>query len=170
MSRLPRPVVPHATLPGVFAVHMRLGVALISELDVEAVREYVWHIRSKKEPYARTRTGGISRMSLHRLVANRMGLATGDIIDHVNGDRLDCRRENPRAATCAQNSWNAKLKRTNKSGIKGVCWSVQAKKWTVRVGVAPRRVFLGRYSTLTEAGAVASAARERLHGEFARHA
>ena len=55
---------------------------------------------------------------LHRLV---MGDPIGQLVDHIDGDSLNCRRGNLRACTNAQNLQNRRgATRVNSTGIRGV--------------------------------------------------
>lgn len=74
-----------------------------------------------------------------------------------------------RAANRSQNRQNSSLPRNNTSGIKGVSWSARSSKWQAQCMANGRRYSLGYYLTIQEAGAAVQVARERLHGEFARH-
>ena len=92
-----------------------------------------------------------------------------EYIDHENRVRTDNRPENLRVATAAENQANAKTPRNNTSGIKGVCYHKGQKAWMASFRLNGKDVYLGCYSTREEAGAVVQAAREKAHGEFARH-
>lgn len=50
----------------------------------------------------------------------------------------------------------------NTSGVTGVCWNVESKKWIARIGTNGERKYLGRFSTLDEAKAAYSLAKSRL--------
>lgn len=54
-------------------------------------------------------------------------------IDHINGNRADNRFENLREATRSENAKNTKRRSDNTSGISGVSWHSQRKKWVVRI-------------------------------------
>jgi len=90
-------------------------------------------------------------------------------IDHINGDKLDNRIENLRAATVGQNQHNRKTNANNTSGYKGVSWSKAQKKWTTRITLERKNIHLGYFSNLEEAAEVVRKAREELHGDFANH-
>ena len=62
---------------------------------------------------------GCNGKLLHREI---LGLGPKDNIDvdHVNGDTLDCRRENLRAVSTMTNSRNRRLNRNNSTGLSGV--------------------------------------------------
>jgi hypothetical protein len=55
-------------------------------------------------------------------------------VDHINGNRLDNRWNNLRAATSIVNNRNARKRNDNTSGITGVCWSKKRKYWLASIG------------------------------------
>jgi hypothetical protein len=89
-------------------------------------------------------------------------------VDHIDGDRLNNRWANLRPATNGQNLWNAKRRADNRSGVKGVSWDAQQKKWAANITINRKLRRLGRFSSVAEAAEVVNAERIRLHGEFAR--
>jgi hypothetical protein len=89
-------------------------------------------------------------------------------IDHRNGNRLDNRWSNLRAASNGQNIHNSKLRRDNTSGVKGVCWDIEAKKWSAQLAIGKRQRRIGRFSTIEAATKAINKARLELHGAFAR--
>ena len=90
-------------------------------------------------------------------------------IDHINGDKLDNRIENLRAATVGQNQHNRKTNANNTSGYKGVCWNKAQKKWVARITLERKNIHLGYFANVEEASEVVRKAREELHGSFANH-
>ena len=91
------------------------------------------------------------------------------MIDHIDGDILNNRVENLRAATVRQNGANRKRGTNNSSGVKNVSWCKTARKWTVMVQKNKMQHYFGRYESLAEAADVARQARLKLLGEFTRH-
>jgi hypothetical protein len=106
---------------------------------------------------------------VHRIVWVMHGRPAAPFIDHINGDKLDNRIENLRAADYWINNRNAKLSKRNTSGIKGVSWSKRENAW---VGSVWCRQIIYRTAKFTNKEDCATAVRElriELHGEFARH-
>lgn len=91
-------------------------------------------------------------------------------IDHIDGNTSNNRIENLRAATNTENLQNMKLCPTNTSGSKNVSWDTKAKKWLVMLNVSGIRKYIGLFKDLELADLVATEARNKFHGRFARHA
>jgi hypothetical protein len=179
MIRPKRPkTIPHPTDPSLALVPLTKGYfALISAADIQAVGQRHWHVRvvEGSTPYAsravRRPDGGITTESLHRFIGSQMGLSSDALVDHRNGNGLDCRRSNLRAASTNQNAWNSRRARNNTTGIKGVSRHRtrphSPERYVARVMVGRKSVYLGTFDTIGEAAMAVAAARPALHGEFA---
>jgi hypothetical protein len=110
--------------------------------------------------------GKKSLILLHRIITNAPAALH---VDHINGDGLDNRDENLRLVTMSQNMRNRGKNSKSSSGFKGVCWDWNAQNWRASVGINGKVINLGGYSTREEAFAKACEAREKYHGEYARH-
>lgn len=107
---------------------------------------------------------------LHRLVlARKLGreLVKGEFVDHVNQNRLDCRRENLRLATKAENMQNRGKTKVNTSGYKGVSLRKDTGKYSAQIKVHGKFISLGCYLTLEEAHQAYCDAALKYHGNFA---
>ena len=89
--------------------------------------------------------------------------------DHINGDKLDNRACNLRECSPFQSAQNRCLFKNSKSGIKGVSWDREARKWRARAWMHGRAKLSGRFGRLEDAITFVKQAREQLHGEFVRH-
>lgn len=90
------------------------------------------------------------------------------IIDHKDGNRLNNRIENLRETNFNGNLRNMRIPSHNTSGIKGVGFCKQTKKWTCSIHVNNKKIWLGRYNTKEEAAKVYAEASKKYHGEFGR--
>jgi hypothetical protein len=54
-------------------------------------------------------------------------------------------------------------------GVKGVNWNKSNKQWRVRVQVNKKRIHIGDFKDLELAELVAIEARNKYHGNFAKH-
>lgn len=129
--------------------------AIVDAADAEWVNQWRWHLSEKG--YA-TRGSGIR---LHRAL---LGLVTGDEIegDHIDRNRLDCRRSNLRSLPKGKNQQNRSPREGLTSRHRGVSWSKAASKWMAKVKVGGRTVHLGVFASEEEAAAAARDGRSRL--------
>lgn len=132
--------------------------AVISEFDLEMVSRHRWCLHGRG--YAITQIDG-RKVLLHRFL---LGLQHGDQRqgDHINGDRLDNRRENLRIVTRGQNSQN--VRRGGSSRYRGVHWSTRDGGWVAQAKRSNgSSEFLGRFSSEEEAGRVAADRRAEIY-------
>jgi len=105
---------------------------------------------------------------MHRFL---MRAPKNKMVDHVNGDKLDNRRENLRLATNSENQANRRAVR-GKSNFKGVTWQKRTYDegrgyWKAQIVVQGKLHYLGKYCTDLEAAAAYNDAAVRFFGEFA---
>ena len=98
---------------------------LVSSEDYCYLSRYTWMIeRQKYTMYAKTYIyvdGQRKTIKMHRMIMSNFGLKDGQIVDHINGNGLDNRRENLRIVTSSENSLNRiNIRSDNTSGVKGV--------------------------------------------------
>lgn len=105
----------------------------------------------------------------HRIIFMMFHGYLPKVVDHINGIKNDNRIENLRAATKSQNGFNSKISKANKSGVKGVSWDKKRKKWKVQISINCKNKCIGRYDDLELAELVATEARDKYYGKFARH-
>jgi hypothetical protein len=91
------------------------------------------------------------------------------IVDHIDGNSLNNRLENLRAANYSTNQFNAALRKDNPFGIKNVRWNKRSKKWIVRIYANRKLVVLAYTDDLELAELVAIEGRDKYHGQYARH-
>ena len=122
-----------------------------------------------RKGYRETEVNGIAK-KVHRLIyeIHYGPIPPGMQIDHINGNRDDNRIDNLRLATQEQNQANMKLKVTNTSGVKGVCWNQRYGMWYARVGHNNER-HTSLHNTFFAATLWVRMIREQLHGEFVNH-
>ena len=88
-------------------------------------------------------------------------------LDHRDGNGQNNAIGNLRLASAAENSWNARIKKSNTTGFKGVLKSC-ANRFHATIRHNGKRHYLGRRKTPEEAAKTYAEAAKRLHGEFAR--
>lgn len=95
---------------------------------------------------------------LHRLIA---AAPNGADVDHINHDTLDNRRVNLRVVTRTQNCLNKRTQKNSKSGVPGVCWNKQCRKWHAHIGHQGKKHYLGLFAEFDDAVRAVSEARAR---------
>ena len=103
---------------------------------------------------------------VHRLVWVMYGNEPVPYIDHINGEKLDNRIENLRAATHSQNCMNRCQRSDNKSGVKGV--RLKKGKWYGSIMLNGKSHSAGYFIEKEDAAVAVDRLRKELHGEFAR--
>lgn len=89
-------------------------------------------------------------------------------IDHINCDKSDNRITNLRLSDRKGNVCNVGLRKDNSSGVKGVSWHRECRKWVGYVRHNGRKIYVGLFSDLSAAADAVSEMRKSLHKEFAR--
>ena len=113
---------------------------IIDAEDIEKVSQLTW--RTDKKGYiSHANKAEKGNTMLHRLIAGVND--PSDIVDHINRNRMDCRKSNLRVISPFGNSCNHKLFETNKTGYTGVYYSRHSSRYEVKVGYNNRRILLG---------------------------
>jgi hypothetical protein len=99
---------------------------------------------------------------MHRVILNA---PKGLMVDHINHDTLDNRKENLRIVTNQQNTFNQKLK-NHSSKYKGVTWNSNSEKWCARIR-HNKPIYLGLFKDEKEAGMAYNEGAKKYFGEFA---
>lgn len=145
------------------------GHDFIVDDDMAYLAELRWriadneHVGHPEGVYAKSSKGW-----LHRIVLGIQDVSSRAVLgDHIDGNTLDCRRSNLRCASPSQNQHNARRRRDNTSGTKGV--SVRANgRYRAYIKLRGRQIELGTFDTVEEAAEARRKAAEQLHGRFAR--
>lgn len=139
---------------------------IVDDNVFEAFSKYKWYAEGRNGRYCACRRIGNKIVKMHRII---LGIDNPKIaVDHINGNSLDNRSINLRTCTWAQNLRNAKLKPSNKSGYKGVCFSNKLNKFRATIKVNYKQISLGLFTCPIEAARAYNAAAILHHGEFAR--
>lgn len=102
---------------------------------------------------------------MHRVIAET---PKGKETDHINGNRLDNRKENLRVCTATENRRNVGVKKNSLTGIKGVRLETRTGRFTTRIQIGSGRLHIGTFETAKEAAEAYNEAALKYHGEYAK--
>lgn len=137
---------------------------LVSKEDVDKVKGITWYLDSYGYAISNKNIGpgrNIKR-SLHRLIINAK---EGQIVDHIDRDKLNNTTENLRFATPSENTINTGLTSRNTTGYKGV--SIGQGRYVASIVVNGESKFLGSYSNPEDAAKAYNIKAVEYFGEYA---
>lgn len=156
-------------------------VALIDKIDLESVhtvefyRGLHWKGTISSLPWRAAVKGHTTYsiatihaslcLSLHRVI---LDARVGQIVDHINGNGLDCRRENLRLTDLTGNARNKRKLKPGTSRFKGVSFHKKAQKWSAQIKAHGKKYHLGLFLNEEDAAAAYDAAAVRLFSDFAK--
>jgi hypothetical protein len=149
--------------------------ALVDDSDYAELARHRWRYNKSKLSddlgYAYTSIRG-KPVLMHRMI---MKPPLGFVVDHVNRNGLDNRRQNLRTCSRAENLRNRKTAKSNKCGLKGVYLEEFnrhgnrcSKPWRAQIKVDGTRHNLGSHETKELAYQAYCRAAKLLHGDFHR--
>jgi len=144
--------------------------ALVDDEEYKLLSKFKWHYgQYGNTGYAKriiwdkeNKKSKIVRM--HHFI---LPLQKGLMVDHINGNGIDNRKQNLRLVTKAQNMMNKKAPKNNTSGFKGVAWHKQNNRWRAYLTVHGKQISLGLYDTKKEAAKAWNLAARAYFGEYA---
>ena len=149
--------------------------AMVDEEDFARLRFWSWHVHvSDPGKLYASRTvemGGrhYSRYLHHEVLGLEIPLQKGLVVDHKNGETLDCRKSNLRVCSRSENMANTgpRLWRGKTSKYKGIYFCKRERRWIARFSWRGRHYQLGRFADEYTAVVIYNRAVCRTMGEFA---
>lgn len=146
-------------------------VALVDDEDYDTLVLHKWqackdHGGNWYAQRCRPRTSG-KLIHVHREV---LQAPDGVFVDHRDGNGLNNTKQNLRLCTNSQNSGNAKRRKDNSSGFKGVTVNKRryGHRWVAAITCQKKTFYLGTFDDPAEAARVYDSKAKELFGEFAR--
>lgn len=126
------------------------GTAAIDKCDWERVSSISWSLTGNGYAGGSTKDSERRKILLHQLILGP--LQAFQEIDHINRNKLDCRRNNLRSVTRTENHLNRDLQTNSLSSRVGVF--KKGEKFEVYLNYKGEKKYLGRYNTIEEAASI----------------
>jgi hypothetical protein len=134
--------------------------AIVDDEDYEVLSQYKWHLMANS---TKTHKYAATKMRMHRFIMNP---PKGFVVDHINGDTLDNRRQNLRICTNAQNQQNTGS-RGGTSKYKGVSFNIKSDKWLAAFQYDGVNYYCGLWDDEEDAARAVDKKRGEVCGDFA---
>lgn len=151
-------------------VHGPRPYAKVDACDFNRAIWIKWHQARTGYPAGWLRARGSRGGRLVTLHALILGRRKGYVIDHLNGDKYDCRRSNLCFRPQWQNLHNVTAYRNSTSGIRGVCAVKLGRQtmWMVRLGFDYKPIWLALCHEKEEARRIIDTGIALLYGRAIR--
>lgn len=142
----------------------------VDDEDYDFLNQYKWHLTSKgyaarRVHYPSSRKNPIAKIFLmHRIVSFA---DNGYQVDHINGDKLDNRKQNLRLCSNSQNHMNKGVQSNSTTGYKGVSFERSINRYRAYLNLNGKRYNLKTFKTPEEAAQAYNTKAKELFGEFA---
>jgi hypothetical protein len=140
---------------------------LVDDDDYERLSQWKWSANGngyavRNERYEPKK---YRKQYLHRAIMNAK---PGEIVDHINGNTLDNRKDNLRICDLRGNAQNSRGKKRMYSQYKGVSFDKRRQKWVAQISVDTKNVSLGGFTVELDAALAYNKAATEHYGEFAQ--
>lgn len=142
------------------------AMVFIDEVDFEKVSKITWYPHSAGYAVGHLpspKKGIYPKVLMHRYIMN----VSDDIqVDHINGNKLDNRRENLRLVNPVLNAMNSKRPKHNTTGYKGVTFVKDKNKFKAQITIGRKNKHLGYFNNPKKAHEAYVAYGKKLFGDY----
>lgn len=137
------------------------AVTYIDENDYEKISKYSWWLSNN---YIHGSVNN-KKVRLSRFILNYTG---NDVVDHINGNTLDNRKQNLRIITRKQNSMNKKSRVNSTSKYLGISYYKRINKWVSEIRIDGKKICIGQFINEIDAAKARDKVAFEHFGEYAR--
>lgn len=135
----------------------------VSDEDYGRVSIFKWWEGGNRK-YLRGYVDG-KRIYLSRFIMNP---ENNEVVDHINGDIYDNRRDNLRVCSQSENTKNRSKNKNNTTGYKGVSLDKRYGKYRAQIAINGKYTGIGYFTTGLEAAKRYDEYAKKYHGQFAK--
>ena len=140
--------------------------------DYDKIKDYCWH--KNVSGYIVTTINNDICLYMHVYLMdknkyknkNSNKIKNKIIVDHIDRDKINNRKNNLRICRQYENSINRSIQSNNTSGIVGVNWDSRVKKWRAYIGYDKQSVELGHFNNIEDAIEARFKAEREHHKEY----
>ena len=133
--------------------------------DYDKIYPYMWYINDNG--YLIASVPLINKhIRMHRLIMNVIDAGYDTYVDHRDHNTKNNRKNNLRVCSPSNNAMNQKLKINNNTGVTGVYWDNERRKWMATIMVDYKNIYLGRFPSFDEAFEARRKAEDKYFGEW----
>jgi hypothetical protein len=124
------------------------GRATIDAEDIDKIKDITWWIGDGKV------SGKIKgkNIALHHIIKDFIYVPENKlVVDHIDRNFLNNKKENLRIVSQKINSCNTKIPKNNTSGTVGVIWDKFTDSWKASIMVNRKNINLGRFKNIQDA-------------------
>ena len=133
---------------------------LFDKIDADLIKSRGWHMNVKGYVCGKEKR---RERPLHKLLIKS---DSGFDIDHINRNKMDCRRSNLRVCTHHENCINQSLRKTSTTGFIGVSFSKKSRKYESYIHHNGYKLCLGFFLSPQEAAIHRDAAASAIFGKY----
>lgn len=140
-------------------------ILLYSPEDDELIKSHEWKVNRDFYPFTTINIDGKNFIKkCHRMIMNVNDPSV--IVDHINGDELDVRRENLRIATVTENGRNKAKAFGTKYKFKGI--GTKRGRYTANISVNGKLISKGGFKIIEDAARLYDSMAIYYYGDYAR--
>lgn len=139
---------------------------LVDTEDLPVLIPYNWVVFNTGYAMAKGKQTNYERdtIAMHRLL---MSPPKPMVVDHINQQRSDNRKNNLRVVTRSENHLNCGLYKSNTSGFRGVSWLKKRNCWRATIKKEGKQHCVGYFQKASDAAIAWNKVAKELYGEVA---
>lgn len=135
-----------------------MGDIIVDKEYEYLLKKHSWYLKDGLYPQT---TINNKNVYIYHIILN-----TNDLVDHIDRNPLNNRKNNLRLVSKSQNAMNSKKRIDNSSGIKGVSFNKSRNKYETYINIKGKRIRLGKFDNIKDAALKRIEAEKLYFGDF----